>query len=350
LGRPLRMYQERGMYFVTARTTQARLLLRPSERVNETIGGVLARTLHLTGVRLHAFAFASNHLHLLVTAEGATLSHFMQHLLGNIARRVGRLVDWTGGFWHRRFSCEAVLDDAAAEGRLEYILAHGVKEGLVSKVQDWPGLSCLPELLADLSKTPRFFGWKSSSKPTCSQPHDGRFALALSPLPSWDCLSPERRRRNVRAMIRRIEAAGAVRQKPPLGRVAILNQEPHSRPQHASARPRPHCHASLATLKSMFLQRYRAFTCAYRAASNRYRQGQWATEFPEFSFRPPVQFRLQFFSTDSPTSVRPSDETQLENDQLVRSFPLSREHPTGSSSLECQTPRTISNHRLSSEA
>ncbi|HYO55463.1 hypothetical protein [Archangium sp.] len=32
-------------------------------------------------------------------------------------------------------------------GRLRYVLAHGVKEGLVERSAEWPGLTCLPQLL-----------------------------------------------------------------------------------------------------------------------------------------------------------------------------------------------------------
>jgi hypothetical protein len=90
-------------------------LLRPSLEVNEVVGGVLARAVQQSAgsVRLHAFTFASNHFHLLVWARGAALASFMQYLRANLSRKVGRLVDWSGGFWERRFSAEPVLDDTA---------------------------------------------------------------------------------------------------------------------------------------------------------------------------------------------------------------------------------------------
>ncbi|HZI04319.1 MAG TPA: transposase, partial [Archangium sp.] len=92
-------------------------------------GGVLARAVQQSAgnVRLHAFTFASNHFHLLVWARGAALASFMQYLRANLSRKVGRLVDWSGGFWERRYSAEPVLDDTALVGRLRYVLAHGVK-------------------------------------------------------------------------------------------------------------------------------------------------------------------------------------------------------------------------------
>ena len=147
MGRGLRMYEADGYYFVTARTFQSRLLLRPTPQLAEVIGGVLARASRTTGVQLCGFVAASNHVHLLCRARDGALSRFMQYVLANISKKAARLVGWRGQFWERRFSAEPVLDDGALEGRLKYILAHGVKEGLVRRVAQWPGLSCLPQLL-----------------------------------------------------------------------------------------------------------------------------------------------------------------------------------------------------------
>jgi hypothetical protein len=103
----------------TSKCFQGRLLLHPSMEVNEVVGGVLARAVQQSAgnVRLHAFTFASNHFHLLVWARGAALAGFMQYLRANLSRKVGRLVDWSGGFWERRYSAEPVLDDEALIGR-----------------------------------------------------------------------------------------------------------------------------------------------------------------------------------------------------------------------------------------
>ena len=49
--------------------------------------------------------------------------------------------------WPLSYSAEPVLDDTALVGRLRYVLAHGEKEGLVDRSAEWPGLTCLPQLL-----------------------------------------------------------------------------------------------------------------------------------------------------------------------------------------------------------
>src|SRR5262249_10817899 len=66
--RPLRhVPRERCLFEVTVRTVQARFLLRPSVALNEIILGVLGRAQRIygAGAEICAFAFVSNHFHLL---------------------------------------------------------------------------------------------------------------------------------------------------------------------------------------------------------------------------------------------------------------------------------------------
>lgn len=272
------------------------MLLRPSRETNELLGGVLARAVALWRVKLHGFIFTSNHLHLLVSAEGRDLSRFMQYLLSNIAKKIGRLVNWTGALWQRRFSAEPVLDDGAAEGRLKYILAHGVKEGLVARVRDWPGLSCLPQMLGAAKRVFRWFHWsrrwnRGRLKEGGSDLLSGRWAepveLELHPIPSWGRLTPTARVKAATAMVQVIEDEGSARPRRLLGRRGVERQSPHSRPAMAKRTPRPLCHTSLRELRQSFLEAYRAFEAAYRRASERFRAGEPSIRFPPLAFRPP---------------------------------------------------------------
>ena len=140
---PIRHFDPQTVYFLTSRTLQSRLLMAPSRKTNELIGGILARAVRQCGVELFAYVFTSNHFHLMARAPSAlAMSKFMQRLQSNIAVKVGRLVEWRGRFFARRYSAEPIVDAPAQVERLVYILSHGVKEGLVSSVAQWPGLSC----------------------------------------------------------------------------------------------------------------------------------------------------------------------------------------------------------------
>ncbi|WPB78365.1 hypothetical protein KYC5002_04235 [Archangium violaceum] len=301
MGWPLRMFQEEGYYFVTSRCFQGRLLLRPSAEVNEVVGGVLARAVQQSGgcVRLHAFTFASNHFHLLVWARGASLAAFMQYLRANLSRKVGKLVDWTGGFWERRYSAEPVLDEEALVGRLRYVLAHGVKERLVERSAEWPGLTCLPQLLGPSRRLFHWFNWTrrwSKRGSGVVGGAQGRFAqewaepveLELAALPCWDSLAEEERQRAVRGLVEQVEAEARAHNTPVLGARAVRAQHPHTRPERLKRSPRPLGHASTRHALKALREQYHAFVAAFREAAARLRRGDYSACFPLFSFPPRV--------------------------------------------------------------
>ncbi|AKJ00535.1 hypothetical protein ATI61_10458 [Archangium gephyra] len=303
MGWPLRMFQEEGYYFVTSRCFQGRLLLRPSAEVNEVVGGVLAKAVQRSAgsVRLHAFTFASNHFHLLVWARGAELACFMQYLRANLSKKVGRLVDWRGGFWERRYSAEPVLDDTALVGRLRYVLAHGVKEGLVQGSAEWPGLTCLPQLLGPARRVFQWFNWTKrwSRRGRGSEDRatgEGRFGeelaepveLEVAPLPCWEGLGEEGRQRAVRGLVEGVEAEARAQDKPVLGARAVRAQHPHTRPERLKRSPRPLGHASTRQALKRLREQYRSFVAAFREAAAQWRRGNFSASFPLFSFPPRV--------------------------------------------------------------
>jgi hypothetical protein len=250
-------------------------------------------------VRLHAFTFASNHFHLLVWARGAALASFMQYLRANLSKKVGRLVEWSGGFWERRYSAEPVLDDEALMGRLRYVLAHGVKEGLVEKSADWPGLTCLPQLLGPARRLFRWFNWTKRWSKRGSENvggAQGHFAqewaepveLEVAPLPCWEGLGEEERQRAVRGLVEEVEAEARARGTPVLGARAVRAQHPHTRPEHLKRSPRPLGHASTREALKELREEYRAFVAAFREAAARWRRGDFLARFPLYSFPPRV--------------------------------------------------------------
>jgi REP element-mobilizing transposase RayT len=281
-------------YFVTVRNLHGRLLLRPSAQTNAVLGGVLARSIRIAGVEVFAFAFASNHVHLLVRAPRGNLPRFMQHLLTNISKKIGALVAWRGAFWERRYSAEPVLDEDALLERLRYIIAHGVKEGLVATCSEWPGLSSIPFLLDPRPRRFRWFSWsdrwKHRSRGTACARFDERCAsvetLSLTPLPAKVFQNARSRRRFLREAVAAIEKEAARTFRRFLGRLGVLRQDPQSRPERPERSPRPACHTSSRVLREEYLERYRAFREAFRTASLRWRSGDLHVVFPPGAIRP----------------------------------------------------------------
>ena len=291
--RPIRMLNASEIFFVTMRCFQRRFLLRPSQETVEVLGGVLARSVRLHGIELFAFSVISNHVHLIVRAPRGNLPGFMQYLLTNISKKIGKLVRWRGSFWERRYSAEPILDETALLERLTYVLSHGVKEGLVRRCRDWPGLSCLP-LLEGRSKAFRWFNWtrraSGNSRHAVRKPFDDRWSepelLRLTPLPNLGLRKPGALRRFLRRTVKAIESKARREHPRVLGRSGVLKQRPHAKPRPAKRRPRALCHTSIPELLAAFRERYRSFVDAFRRASARWRNGDSTAAFPEPAIKP----------------------------------------------------------------
>jgi REP element-mobilizing transposase RayT len=135
MSRKLRFVPEGGaLVEVTCRTIHGRLLLRPSQQLDEIVVGVLARAQRTFQVRCCGYCFLGNHYHLLLDVDSARqLAKFMGYVNSNLAREVGRLADWREKVWsHRYEAIQVSAEEAAQIGRLRHILSHGPKEDLSS--------------------------------------------------------------------------------------------------------------------------------------------------------------------------------------------------------------------------
>ena len=288
---------------VTCRTIQGRLLLRPSAGLNDVIRGVLARAARLSAVPIHAPAFLSNHYHLLLTVtDSQQLAEFMNYLNSNLAREAGRLARWREKFWGRRFQAVIVSDEEEAQlARLSYVLAQGVKEGLVASPFDWPGVHCAQALTEGTTLSGRWHDRTLESRarrqglPLEPQAFMEQEELQLTPLPCWKSLTPEEYRARVHQLIDAIEADARLQQeetgKAPLGADAVCRQNPHHEPNRTKKGPAPLVHAVAPAVRRSLRKAYFAFREAYRYAANRLRTGATDFEFPPGAFPPPLPVR-----------------------------------------------------------
>jgi REP element-mobilizing transposase RayT len=292
--RQVRMLNASEIFFVSARCFQGRYLLRPSTETNEVLGGVLARAVRLHGVELFSFSIISSHIHLMVRAPRGNLPRFMQFLLANVSKKVGRIVRWRGNFWERRYSAQPILDDAALLEKLRYVLSHGVKEGLVRRCRDWPGLSSLPFLLDGRPRSFRWYNWTRRASGNARRRKrellDARWAeheeLQLTPLPSPSLQTPQARRSFLRRTIRAIEEQAARQYQTVLGALGVMRQKPHHRPARSKRSPQPLCHTTIPELFEAFRERLRGFLAEFRQASARLRAGDLTAVFPEGAIKP----------------------------------------------------------------
>lgn len=291
MGHPIRMFGQHPLWFITVRNFQARRLMTPTRPlVREVSGGVLARAARMYGVKVHGYVFLSNHIHLIIGAQGPTISTFMQFLLSNLARKLSPLCRsrWWGRFWERRYSAAPILDAESAEARLRYLLSHGVKEGLVARPTEWEGLHCAEQLVDGKPRVFPWFDWTRRWRmPSAPSPYAAEIAeaetLDLVPLPHWQGRSTEERATWAAALVRAVEMEDG--RASVLGMAAVKRQGTEIPPRRKRT-PRPLCHAASLQAEREHRAAYFEFVRAYRWSSQRWRTGE-VVEFPEGSFRPP---------------------------------------------------------------
>jgi hypothetical protein len=302
--RPIRFVPPLSVIEVTTRTVHGRLLLRPSRATNETILGIVGRAQELTGMTVHYVVVLSNHVHFLLRPRNALqLARFMAMVNANIAREVGKLVGWREKFWSRRFQAILISDEPAAQlGRLRYLLAQGVKEGLVEHPCAWPGVTAAPHLLEGrplvgtwIDRTGLFNArqrCRASDPPVDPAAFRTSYELSISPLPCLEHL-PAHQHRDFLEQV----AAGIVEEcrlerkaarKTVLGAVRVCRQNPHQVPNVAES-PAPAFHAASRSVRLALRQAYAEFLAAFRSAAALLRAGLQAV-FPEGSFPPSMPF------------------------------------------------------------
>jgi REP element-mobilizing transposase RayT len=303
MSRRLRFIPEGGaLVDVTCRTIHGRYLLRPGHELNEIVLGILGRAQKRFEVRLFAFAFMSNHFHLLLWAEDAwQLSGFMNLLNSKLAREAGRLYGWRDKIWSRRYQDIVVSTEEAAQiDRLRYVLAQGCKEGLVERPRDWPGVHSAQALVAGTTLEGYWFDRtrEQSARRRGEEVNRLQFAepetVALEPLPCWSDLEPEVWRERVAALVAEIEAEAEAKRNAtgvtPPGPAAIRGQRPHDHPNKIKKSAAPMFHAASKKARLELYQAYALFANAFREASEKLREGDRTVAFPPWSFPPALPF------------------------------------------------------------
>ena len=291
---------------VTYRTIQGRFLLRPSQPVNEFVIGVLARAQGFCETKLIGIVVLSNHLHLLLWVENQWhLSKLLEHFGGNTAREVNRLHDWKGSMWERRYTGICVTEEEQAQvERLEYLLSQAVKEDLVEKVEDWPGIHFGKFLLegrslivgkwVDRTKKYRLEARCKEGEEVKPEEYTTTLTVEIEQLPCWAHLSWREYIRRITGMIREIEKRAAAERElrgvEVVGADAVCQRDPQVRPNRVKESPAPRVHAASKKARIEWREAFSLFLVAYREASELLRKGMTDAPFPEGCFPPGLPF------------------------------------------------------------
>jgi hypothetical protein len=195
-----------------------------------------------------------------------------------------------------------VTDEEEAQvKRLAYVLSNCVKEGLVARVQEWPGVHCGRPLLTgkwEVEGTWFDRRMEYNARLRGKEPGEREFTrpeqVVLSQLPCWKHLTPEEYRCRIVELVREIEeTAAAERQKSlikPVGVDGIRAQNPETRPKKLKKSPAPFVHAATKAARKAMWEAYCHFVAAFREAAEKLKAGDRNAVFPIGSFPPRLPF------------------------------------------------------------
>lgn len=148
---------------VTRRCARRTFFLRPDDRVNQIVLYALGVALSRRTVELHAFLAESNHEHVNVTDDMGELSAMFQDFHSLVARALNAHYGRGENLWAPgSFDNVEIHDRGTLEDQLLYLWTNPVKDGLVERPEDWPGVKFLPEDFGKTFVVPRpegaFFG------------------------------------------------------------------------------------------------------------------------------------------------------------------------------------------------
>jgi putative transposase len=294
--------QPRTLVSITNRTIQERYLLRPGPSFNDLFLGILGKAQRQHEMDIAAVSVLWNELHLLLIVDDAKeVADFMRDLQSTLAREVNRLTGWRGPVFERRYDMTVVTGEEAAQvERLKYVLANGVKENLVERVCQWPGVHSAEALIHGspleghwFDRT-RQYAARNQSEELSREEYVFAESVVLSPIPCWAHLPADRYRERMRNLVEEVDAEAARAQQQSGARVlgvkAILAQDPQARPTSIVRSPAPLVHAATKAARKMFYEIYAEFVSAFRAAAEALRQGRRDVPFPAGSFPPAAPF------------------------------------------------------------
>jgi len=252
---------------VTRRCTQRQYLLRPDRETNNAFIYCLAVAAQRHPIDVIDFTQMSNHLHDALYDRQGNAPAFYEDFHKLLAKCMNAL----RGRWENFFSSEQVCvvrletrDDLI--NKLVYVATNPVKDGLVARVDDWPGSSGYRALLSGQplrATRPKHFFAEDGT-----MPEEVTLHLTIPPeLGDRDEILAEL---HVRVAAVEEEAARerARTGKRVLGRYAVLRQSwrdsPTSREPRRGLRPTIAARSLWARLEA--IQRKREFTAAYRRA------------------------------------------------------------------------------------
>lgn len=267
-------------YLVTRRCTQRQFLLRPDDETNNGFIYCLGEAAQRCQIDVLLPVAMSNHYHVVVFDRHGRLPQFTEHFHKMLAKCQNALRGRWENFWSSEQVCIVrLVERQDVMNKLVYTAANPVKDDLVERVDDWPGVNGLHAFLHRVplrARRPRHF-----FRPEGGMPETISLELVIPPeLGTADEIRDELRQA-VAAEEKRAHDDRCKRKVKVLGADRIRKQDWRDNPTTREPRRnlRPTLSAKSEWARKEAVQRNREFLAAYREARKAWRTNP-AVEFP----------------------------------------------------------------------
>lgn len=274
-------------YMVTRRCTQRQFLMRPDEQTNESFEYCLAVAAEKCGIELLFTVAMSNHHHTGIFDPAGRYPEFLEYFHKLFAKCQNALRGRWENFWSSEQTSVVRLEsDDDVVDKLAYAATNPVKDHLVERAVDWPGVSSFRANCSDEAKVirrPKHFFRDDGPMPdhVHLRFHRPRGFAHLS-VQEWAGLLRQR----VRAVESRAAAERRATGRRCLGALGVSAQRWQARPTPGEPRRtvNPRVAAKNVWRRVEALRRNRRFLNAYRAARALLAAGYSYAFFPEGTY------------------------------------------------------------------
>lgn len=268
------------IYQVTRRCAQQQLLMRPDDETNNAFLYCLAEAAQRFDIGVLITAAMSNHHHTDIIDRQRNVSMFLERFHGMFAHCMNHLRGRSENFWSSEETSLVVLaDPSAVISSVVYAATNPVKDGLVERVDEWPGVNGLSALLEQrtiVARRPSYFRADGPMPET----------VTLELIIPEELGDPDAFRNTIRERVAQVEKAheDSRRQtgRSVMGRTRILRESWRSYPASATREHRPRSRdkikprfatrdeerrIELIVRRQVFLRDYRAARLAWLAGT-----------------------------------------------------------------------------------
>jgi hypothetical protein len=256
---------------LTRRCAQRMFLLRPDDATNNAFIYCLALAANKFGMNVLFTLAESNHHHTIIFDRHGHVSAFLEHFHKLVARSQNALRGRWENFWAAQEPCVTrLLDRDTVIDKLIYAASNPVKDRLVERVHQWPGINTWVPFVHQRSITatrPRHFF-------RASMPAAVTLELAVPPELGDAAQVVREVREGVEAIEAQMRTERMADGSNVIGRRRLLEQSwkdcPTSFERRRERRPR---FAGATHVRVPALASYRSFLWAYKHARDRWRRG-----------------------------------------------------------------------------